>query len=167
MREIFPLAIRGVGDHSRLSEILGHSVKHGSLGIPDPRQSVDCAYNNSKSDSRELVDSLPGGSVLNYVGHRACVHKASQTARLSKRAVELAEIYKRQDQAGGQERNCLHRATRNGAWLSAVPHRLNGAELSWEELQDNLCLRYGLMPQDIPATCDGCGKKFSIEHALS
>ena len=23
------------------------------------------------------------------------------------------------------------------------------------------------MPQDIPSTCDGCGKKFSIEHALS
>ena len=23
------------------------------------------------------------------------------------------------------------------------------------------------MPQDIPATCDGCGKKLSIEHALS
>ena len=40
-------------------------------------------------------------------------------------------------------------------------------ELSREELWDNLCLRYGLMPQDIPATCNGCGKKFSIEHALS
>ena len=23
------------------------------------------------------------------------------------------------------------------------------------------------MPQDIPATCDGCGKKFSIKNALS
>ena len=23
------------------------------------------------------------------------------------------------------------------------------------------------MPQDIPTTCNGCGKKFSIEHALS
>ena len=23
------------------------------------------------------------------------------------------------------------------------------------------------MPQDIPATCDGCSKKLSIEHALS
>ena len=23
------------------------------------------------------------------------------------------------------------------------------------------------MPQDIPATCDGCGKKFLIEHSLS
>ena len=56
---------------------------------------------------------------------------------------------------------------RNDAWLSAVPHRLNGTELSREEFRDNIRLRYGLMPQDIPATCDGCGKKFSIEHALS
>ena len=35
------------------------------------------------------------------------------------------------------------------------------------QLRDNLRLRYGLLLQDIPATCDGCGKKFSIEHALS
>ena len=55
----------------------------------------------------------------------------------------------------------------NGAWLSALPHRLTGKELYWEEFWDNLCLRYGLMPQDIPTTCDGCGKQFSIEHALS
>ena len=68
---------------------------------------------------------------------------------------------------GVQERNRLHRETRNMAWLSAVPHRLNGTELSQEEFWDNLCLIYGLMPQDIPVTCDGCGKKFSIEHALS
>ena len=32
---------------------------------------------------------------------------------------------------------------------------------------DNLCLRYGLMPQDIPTTCDGCGERFSNEHNLS
>ena len=40
-------------------------------------------------------------------------------------------------------------------------------ELSQEEFPNNLRLRYGLMPQDIPATCDGCSKKFSIKHALS
>ena len=56
---------------------------------------------------------------------------------------------------------------RNEAWLSAVPYCLNSTELSWEKFRDNLRLRYGLMPQDIPATCDGCGKKFSIEHTLS
>ena len=58
-------------------------------------------------------------------------------------------------------------ATRNGAWLSAVPHLLNGTELSREEFRDNLRLRYRLMPQDVPATCNGCGKIFLIEHALS
>ena len=39
--------------------------------------------------------------------------------------------------------------------------------MSWEEFRDNLRLGYGLMPQDIPATCNGCGKRFTIEHALS
>ena len=73
----------------------------------------------------------------------------------------------RKDLAGGQESNRLHRATRNGAWLSAVPHRLNGTELSREEFPDNFRLRYGLMPQDIPATYNGCGMKFLIKHALS
>ena len=48
-----------------------------------------------------------------------------------------------------------------------MPHHLNRTELSWEEFRDNLCLRYRLMPQEIPATCDGCGKKSLIDNALS
>ena len=81
--------------------------------------------------------------------------------------MELADLARQKDFAGGQESNRLHRATINGAWLSAVPHRLNGTDLSREEFQDNFCLRYRLVPQDIPATCDGYGKMFLIEHALS
>ena len=81
--------------------------------------------------------------------------------------VELGELTRRKELTDGQERNHLHRVTRNGAWLSALPHCLNVTELSREEFQDNLCLRYGLMLQDILATCDGCGKRFSIKHALS
>ena len=57
--------------------------------------------------------------------------------------------------------------TRNGAWLSAVTHHLNGTEFSREEFQDNLCLGYGMMPQDIPATCNGCGKRFPIDNDIS
>ena len=82
-------------------------------------------------------------------------------------SIELAEIFKRHEQEGCQEKNRLHRATRNGVWISAIPNRLNGKELSWEEFWDNIRIIYGLMPQDIPATCNGCGKKFSIENALS
>ena len=80
--------------------------------------------------------------------------------------IELLKLARRKDMTGVQDSNRAHRTTRNGAWLSSVPHCLNGTELSQEEFQDNLCLRYGLMPQNILAACDGCGKKFSIEHAL-
>ena len=86
-------------------KILGYSVKHVSLGIPNPGLSVECAYNTSKADSRELVDYLLGGYVFNYVGHRACVRNSSQTARLRQKSVELADIFKRKDQAGVQEKN--------------------------------------------------------------
>ena len=81
--------------------------------------------------------------------------------------VKLGDMARRKELAGGQERNRLHKATRNGGCLIAVTHRLNSTELSQEEFQDILCLRYGLMPQDIPTTCTGCGKKFSFKHALS
>ena len=124
--------------------------------------SADSAYNTSKVASGELVDSLLGGNALNYVGHRAFVRGASATARRERKHVELAELAIQKELAGDQERNLLHRATRNGACLSAVPHCLHSTELSPEEFWDNLCLRYGLMPQDIPATCNGCGKRFSI-----
>ena len=52
MREIFPLAIRGEEITADFRKILGHNVKHGTLGIPDPRLSEECAYNNSMAASR-------------------------------------------------------------------------------------------------------------------
>ena len=79
----------------------------------------------------------------------------------------MAELDRRKELSGGQERNHLHRVTGNGVCISAVPHRLNGTELSQEELRENLCLSYGIMPQNNPATCDGCCKRFSIKHSLS
>ena len=83
---------------------MGHSIKHGGLSIPEPRLSAEWAYKTSKAASRELVDSLLGGSVINYVGHRAYVRKARQSATLSKRIAEMSELYKRQEQAGHQEK---------------------------------------------------------------
>ena len=94
--------------------------------------SAESAYNTSKAASGKLVDSLLGGSVLNYVGHRECIRKASLAARHAKIHVDLGEVDRRKELEGGQKRNRLHRATRNGAWLSAIPHHLNGAELSQE-----------------------------------
>ena len=69
--KFFPRAIWGGGEiNAEFWKILGRSAKHGGLGIPDPWLSAESVYNTSKADSGELVDSLLGGSSLNYVGHR-------------------------------------------------------------------------------------------------
>ena len=111
--------------------------------------------------------SLLGGTALNYVGHRACVRRASVGARKGQKYLYMAELARQTSFMDGQERNHLHRATRNGVWPGLITHRLNVTELSLEKFRDNLCLRYGMMPQDIPATCDGCSNNFSINHTLS
>ena len=63
--KFFSSLFRGEEIDAKFRKILGHSVNHGSLGIPDPRQAEESEYNTSKAASRELVDSLLGGSVLN------------------------------------------------------------------------------------------------------
>ena len=67
----FPALFGGEEINADFRKILGHSVNHGVLGIPDPRLSAKSAYNTSKAASRELVNYILGGSILNYVGHRA------------------------------------------------------------------------------------------------
>ena len=108
--------------------------------------SAEITYNTFKADSGELVDSLLGGSALNYVGHRACVRGESAEARKERKYVELADLARQKELAGGQESNPIHSKMSNGDCLSSVPHCLNGADLSQEEFRDNLRLRYGLMP---------------------
>ena len=71
LREKFsPLLFRGEDITSDFRKILRHRVKHGGLGIPDPRLSAESAYDTSKVARGELVDSLLGVSALDYVGHR-------------------------------------------------------------------------------------------------
>ena len=45
-------------------------------------------------------------------------------------------------------------------------HCLSGMELSREEFQDNLLLRYGILPLNLPIDCDGCGKMLLMLHAF-
>ena len=168
LREAFFLAIfRGEEVSANIREILGNSVKHGGLGIPDPRMSAECAYNTSKAASEVLVGSLLGGIYLNYVAHKGCVCRASSDRQKQRDLAEKAVILRRKELAGGVIQNRLRWATENGDWLTAIPHRLNVTDLSREEFQDNLIPQYGILTLNLPTDCDGCGKKFLVPHALS
>ena len=48
----------GGGGYANFWKIPGDSIKHGRLGIPDPRLSSKIAYTTYKADRRGLVDSL-------------------------------------------------------------------------------------------------------------
>ena len=88
-------------------------------------------------------------------------------ARKEREYLDLANLSRQKELSGFQDKQCIHRETRSMVWISAIPHRLNCMELSCEAFRDNLCLRYLLMPHDISATCNCCGKRFLIKHALS
>jgi hypothetical protein len=105
---------------------------------------------------------------------------AAYTARSSKLRRRYA---KEREEAGGVRIEALkaaagagHRGARGGwrardretgAWLTAMPDRLNGTDLSADEFRDSLRLRLGLIPTSLPARCDGCRQMFSVAHAMS
>ena len=113
--KFFPALLRGEDINVDSRKILGHSDKHGRVGILDPQLSAESAYNTSNAASGELAESLLGGTALNYVGHRACICRASLVSRIERKHVELAELSRQKDPEGGQDRNRLHRAMSNGA----------------------------------------------------
>ena len=61
----------------------------------------------------------------------------------------------------------MERACQTGLYLKVVPSHINGTVLSADEWRDNTRLRYNMLPLDMPQRCDGCGEKFTVEHALS
>jgi hypothetical protein len=54
-----------------------------------------------------------------------------------------------------------------GAWLSNFPNWLNGTGLLADKWRDNVLLWNNHSPLDMPAACNGCGAKMTVEHALS
>ena len=61
----------------------------------------------------------------------------------------------------------IKRSKLTGAWLTTLPNRLNGSDLSGEEFRYGLHLRFELLPTAMPPRCDGCGERFTTEHAMS
>jgi hypothetical protein len=76
---------------------------------------------------------------------------------------ELSNILSTMD---AETARTVGRGTECGQWLSAIPSRVNGTELSALEFRDALHMRYGRTPGNLPCVCDGCKAKFTLQHAL-
>jgi hypothetical protein len=131
---------------------------------------VDCAdilFGVSTEACKVLSTSLAEKSEFNLSDHKAAVRTASTTARKDRAEQELGVLETRWAEKGLREKWRLKRAMNAGIWLTCIPSRLNGTEISAEEFVDNIRLRYNLQPLHVPECCDGCGKPMSVEHAMS
>ena len=55
---------------------------------------------------------------------------------------------------------------KTSAWLAVLPLCTHHFDLSATEFRDALAMRYQRPLLRMPATCDGCGAAFNLEHAL-
>ena len=129
-------------------------MKHGGLGITDLRLLVESVYSTYKAPIEVLVGSLLGGTDLNYVAHKRYVRRASADGRKQRELVEKKVLSRRKELANRAVLDRLQRATYNGEWITALPCFLNGTDFSWEEFQDNLLLRYVIVPFNLPTDCE-------------
>ncbi|KAL3768952.1 hypothetical protein ACHAWO_004062 [Cyclotella atomus] len=151
---------------AEMRQLMAQGVKQAGLGIRNPVESADLFFGASKDACEELVRSMLEGD-FNLAVHKAKVSQALTKAREKRLELESKFVSERGERRGNQERLQMKRAGAAGIWLTCVPSRLHGTELSGEEFRDNLRLRYNLNPLSIPSVCDGCGAKMTVEHALS
>ena len=94
---LFP-ALFGVEEvRAELREIPGHSMKHGGLGIPDPRLSAEHVYNTTKAASEALVGSLLGGTNLNYVDNKDYICISISEAWKQQEYLEIEVLTRKMD----------------------------------------------------------------------
>ena len=64
------------------------------------------------------------------------------------------------------QRRTLQRIVKSGAssWLTVLPLREEGYDLSATQFRDQLAIRYHHEPLSLPVVCDGCGDPFSLQH---
>eukprot|EP00804_Cyclotella_cryptica_P030400 CCRYP_008488-RD/>CCRYP_008488-RD protein AED:0.23 eAED:0.23 QI:0/-1/0/1/-1/1/1/0/262 len=104
-----------------------------------------------------LVESLVSNSQLDNEAHLGCVRGAGNAGRKARIEDGKAVVEDISQRRGPKVRKRLERMMETGAWLTAIPDRMSGTELSLQEWHDNVSFRYGMVPRGLPRKCDGCG----------
>jgi hypothetical protein len=136
------------------------------LGVPDPRHTSAGNYKDSKSVTTMIAQCLRASKDLDVGTY---LERASQETRTNRAVREgmaenRLEAYLETVDAATKRR--VKRSQDCGAWLTVMPSQLNGTELSALEFRDALRIRFGLNPQNLPEQCDGCGARFTVDHAM-
>jgi hypothetical protein len=156
-----------VAEVAQLRSLIALPVRFGGLGIPDPTTTGAACFSASTDATSLLTDSLIHNTPFCAQEHRrsAASSRAFSKSFLSNHHNHsLATIL---STATAFDKRRIKRSSKTGAWLTTLPNLLNGSDLSAEEFRDGVRLRLGLTPTALPPRCDGCGDRFTTEHAMS
>ncbi|KAI2507264.1 hypothetical protein MHU86_7100 [Fragilaria crotonensis] len=156
-----------VEEVAKLRPLLALPTRMGGLGIPDPTSTGEFCFAASKESTTLLQGSLVTGDRLCAMAHKRDASRGRLAAKANRSRVRASRLEALLASSRPLEKRRIVRSAATGAWLSTLPSLLNGSDLSAEEFRDGVRLRFGLTPASLPPRCDGCGERFTTEHAMS
>ena len=116
--------------------------------------------------TEEISESLRVGARLNATRFGRMASQIQRRTKLEHEMTLEAELTPMLAAASKARARQMERSKECGGWVTALPNTLNRTVLTKPEFQDNLQLRYGLIPRGLPKRCDGCHERFTVGHAL-
>jgi hypothetical protein len=156
-----------VEEVAKIRPLLALPTRLGGLGIPDPTTTGESCFAASTASTNLLQGSLVAGDPLCATEHRRDASNGRLAAKAHQRRASEGRLAAILDGSRPMVQRRITRSAKTGAWLSTRPSLLNGSDLSAEEFRDGVRLRFGLPPTSLPPRCDGCGERFTTEHAMS
>jgi hypothetical protein len=139
-----------ISEIATLRPLLALPVRQGGLGIPDPTTTGAACFLASNEITSLLQESLINGEPLCAQEHRRTAANSRQDAKIRQKESKEDALATILQNAPPLVKRRIKRSKSTGAWLTTLPNRLNGSDLSAEEFRDGLRLRYGLSPTAMP-----------------
>lgn len=149
-------------------ELFSLPAKLGGLGIKNPVQTAEKAFEISKKAVAVLSRSIVTGENLDVHEHNMYVKKVLHEERHLRKLVEKEKSDEVISSLNNREKRTISRIVEGDAsqWLTVVSTSADNYDLSPTQFRDALALRYG-KEISLPEKCDGCGNKMDVCHALN
>ena len=143
-------------------------AKLGGLAICDPTSTGSSAYTTSRAATEVLQTAIKTGDAVCMADHEQHCSSVLRDARAHRTQREKTLLSSLLAEMPHDKRRTLKRITDGEAsgWLTVLPLASEGFDLSGMQFRDQLALRYNHTPASFPKSCDGCGERFSVQHAL-
>jgi hypothetical protein len=143
--------------------------RRGGLGVRNPTETAKSTLENSKKTSEIVIEAIKGKRGYNSLDHRNQMEIARKEFKRHQDIIDTEKLETVNSDLDAMHKRALNRIIENktSGWLTVLPLSQYQFNMSAVEFRDALALRYRRSLLQLPASCDGCGDPFSIDHSLN